>query len=87
MLNIIDAIEHEGLGFRHYLGGKLKSWKNWRACLKAVYGLPFAERIVPALPHLREIAVLGLLGIAGALAYAGTLLAVMGAFGLRLRRR
>jgi putative peptidoglycan lipid II flippase len=53
----------------------------------AVYGLPFAERIVPALPHLREIAVLGVLGIAGALAYAGTLLAVMGAFGVRLRRR
>jgi putative peptidoglycan lipid II flippase len=31
--------------------------------------------------------VLGVLGIAGALAYAGTLLAVMGAFGVRLRRR
>ena len=53
----------------------------------AVYGLPFAERIVPALPHFREIAVLALLGLAGALAYAGTLLAVMGIFGVRLRRR
>ncbi|MCE4222756.1 murein biosynthesis integral membrane protein MurJ [Methylobacterium sp. C25] len=52
----------------------------------AVYGLPFAEQIVPPLPHLREIAVLSVLGVAGAVAYAGALVAVLAAFGLRLRR-
>jgi putative peptidoglycan lipid II flippase len=52
----------------------------------AVYGLPFAERLVPALPHLREIAVLSVLGVAGAVAYGGTLIAVLAAFGIRLRR-
>ncbi|GLS47097.1 murein biosynthesis integral membrane protein MurJ [Methylobacterium brachythecii] len=54
--------------------------------LLAVYGLPFAEQIVPPLPHLREIAVLSVLGVAGAVAYAGTLVAVLAAFGLRLKR-
>jgi len=54
--------------------------------LFAVYGRPFAEALVPALPHGREIAVLGLLGLVGALAYGGTLIAVLAAFGVRLRR-
>ena len=52
----------------------------------AVAGLPLAKRLVPPLPHLREAAVLGLLGLAGAVAYAGTLLAVLAALGVRLRR-
>ncbi|GEO99063.1 murein biosynthesis integral membrane protein MurJ [Methylobacterium haplocladii] len=52
----------------------------------AVYGLPFADTVVPALPHLREIAVLAVLGTAGAIAYGGTLVAVLAAFGVRLRR-
>ncbi len=54
--------------------------------LLAVYGLPYADGVVPALPHLREVAVLGVLGTAGALAYGGTLVAVLAAFGVRLRR-
>jgi putative peptidoglycan lipid II flippase len=53
----------------------------------AVHGLPFAERIVPALPHLREIGVLALVGLAGALAYGGALLLGLRLFGVRLRRR
>ena len=53
----------------------------------AVYGLPLAETAVPPLPRLREVAVLAGLGTVGALAYAGTLLAVVTAFGIRLRRR
>ncbi|MGU3360316.1 murein biosynthesis integral membrane protein MurJ [Methylobacterium sp. M6A4_1b] len=60
------------------------------ACLAlaatARYGLPLAEAVVPALPHLREIAVLGLLGLAGTLVYAGLLLATLRLFGVRLRR-
>ncbi|GJE28887.1 murein biosynthesis integral membrane protein MurJ [Methylobacterium organophilum] len=55
--------------------------------LVALAGQPFAERLVPPLPHVREIAVLGLLGLAGALAYAGALLACLALFGVRLRRR
>ncbi|GJE57273.1 murein biosynthesis integral membrane protein MurJ [Methylobacterium thuringiense] len=54
--------------------------------LLAVYGLPFADSVVPALPHLREIAVLAVLGTAGAIAYGGTLAAVLAACGVRLRR-
>ncbi|MET0430599.1 MAG: lipid II flippase MurJ, partial [Microvirga sp.] len=54
--------------------------------LLAVYGLPFADGVVPALPHLREVAVLAALGTAGAIAYGGTLVAVLAAFGVRLRR-
>ncbi|TXN22356.1 murein biosynthesis integral membrane protein MurJ [Methylobacterium sp. WL9] len=54
--------------------------------LLAVYGLPFADGVVPALPHLREIAVLAVLGTAGAIAYGGTLAAVLAACGVRLRR-
>ncbi|WP_018041791.1 murein biosynthesis integral membrane protein MurJ [Methylobacterium sp. 88A] len=52
----------------------------------AIYGLPIAERSVPALPHFREIVVLGLLGLVGALVYAALLLGTLRAFGLRLRR-
>ena len=52
----------------------------------AIFGLPLAERAVPALPHLREIAVLGLLGITGAAIYGLLLLATLHLFGLRLRR-
>ena len=52
----------------------------------AIYGLPYAERAVPALPHLREIVVLAVLGLAGTIAYAGSLVAVLAAFGMRLRR-
>ena len=54
--------------------------------LLAVYGLPFAERLVPPLPHLREIVVLSVLGLAGAAAYGGTRIAVLAALGVRLRR-
>lgn len=53
----------------------------------AVYGLPLVERAVPPLPHLRGIAVLALLGLAGTVGYAGTLVAVLAASGTRLRRR
>ncbi|WP_336487654.1 murein biosynthesis integral membrane protein MurJ [Methylobacterium nigriterrae] len=60
------------------------------ACLglaaTALVGLPLAERIVPALPHLREIAVLSLLGLAGAAVYGLLLVATLHLFGLRLRR-
>lgn len=52
----------------------------------ATLGLPLAERIVPPLPHLREIAVLGLLGLAGASAYGLILLATLRVFRLPLRR-
>ncbi|WP_019906639.1 murein biosynthesis integral membrane protein MurJ [Methylobacterium sp. 77] len=52
----------------------------------AIYGLPVVENLVPAMPHLRGIAVLGLLGLAGALVYAILLLGTLRAFGLRLRR-
>ena len=54
--------------------------------LLALYGLPFAEALVPALPHFREVAVLALLGSAGAVGYAGTVAAVLAGFGVRLRR-
>lgn len=52
----------------------------------AAFGLPLAEAAMPALPHLREVAVLALLGGAGAVVYGLVLLGVLGAFGLRLRR-
>jgi putative peptidoglycan lipid II flippase len=44
------------------------------------------EGVVPAMPHLREVAVLSVLGTVGALVYAVLLLATLKAFGLRLRR-
>ena len=53
----------------------------------AVYGMPVAEGLVPALPHLREVAVLGVVGSAGAVVYAVLLLATLRIFGLSLRRR
>jgi putative peptidoglycan lipid II flippase len=53
----------------------------------AVYGVPVVDRLVPALPHGREIAVLGLLGLAGAAVYGALLLGLLHLFGLRLRRR
>ncbi|KQP10449.1 multidrug transporter MurJ [Methylobacterium sp. Leaf99] len=53
----------------------------------AVYGVPVAEGLVPALPHLREVAVLGVVGSAGAVVYAVLLLATLRIFGLSLRRR
>ncbi|MCK2056006.1 murein biosynthesis integral membrane protein MurJ [Methylobacterium sp. 37f] len=52
----------------------------------ASYGLPLAESVVPALPRLREIAVLCVLGLAGTLVYAGVLLATLRVCGVRLRR-
>ncbi len=55
--------------------------------LVALYGLPVADRLVPALSHGREIAVLGLLGLAGAATYGALLLGLLHLFGLRLRRR
>ncbi|TXM87146.1 lipid II flippase MurJ, partial [Methylobacterium sp. WL116] len=54
--------------------------------LVAVYGLPLAESVVPALPRGREIAVLALLGIVGAAIYGGLLAGLLHLFGLRLRR-
>ncbi|MCJ2011335.1 murein biosynthesis integral membrane protein MurJ [Methylobacterium sp. J-076] len=60
------------------------------ACLAltgvALAGRPLAEALVPAMGHGREIAVLGLLGIAGAVVYGGLLLGLLHLFGLRLRR-
>ncbi|GJD80284.1 putative lipid II flippase MurJ [Methylobacterium gregans] len=53
----------------------------------AIYGLPLAERLVPALPHGREIAVLGLIGLAGAAVYGALLVGLLHLLGLRLRRR
>jgi putative peptidoglycan lipid II flippase len=55
--------------------------------LLALYGLPVADRLVPALPHGREIAVLGLLGLAGAALYGILLLGFLHGVGVRLRRR
>jgi putative peptidoglycan lipid II flippase len=55
--------------------------------LLAIYGFPFVERIVPDLSHFRGVAVLALVGMAGALAYAGVLLVALRLFGVRLRRR
>ena len=52
----------------------------------ALYGLPVVEGVVPALPQGREIAVLGLLGMTGALVYGGLLAGLLYLFGLRLRR-
>ncbi|MGC5781523.1 murein biosynthesis integral membrane protein MurJ [Methylobacterium sp. NFXW15] len=52
----------------------------------ALFGQPVANALVPALPHGREIAVLGLLGIAGAAVYGGLLVGLLHLFGLRLRR-
>ncbi|MFD0935907.1 hypothetical protein ACFQ12_12045, partial [Methylobacterium trifolii] len=52
----------------------------------AVYGLPPAEGVVPALPHGREIAVLACLGLTGAVVYGGVLVGLLHLFGLRLRR-
>lgn len=55
--------------------------------LVALYGLPLAERLVPPLPHGREIAMLGLLGFAGAALYGILLLGFLHVVGVRLRRR
>ena len=52
----------------------------------ALYGMGLAEATVPALPHLREVAVLALLGGVGALVYGAILAGTLAAFGLRLRR-
>ena len=52
----------------------------------AHYGLPLAESLVPALPRLREIAVLAVLGLAGTVVYAVLLLGTLRLFGVRLRR-
>ncbi|MEA1831440.1 murein biosynthesis integral membrane protein MurJ [Methylobacterium durans] len=54
--------------------------------LVALYGLPLADRLVPPLPHLREVAVLALLGGAGFALYGLILLGTLRLFGLRLRR-
>ena len=54
--------------------------------LIALYGLPFVESLVPALPRLRELAVLVAVGALGALGYGASLIAVLAAFGVRLRR-
>ncbi|WP_375465472.1 murein biosynthesis integral membrane protein MurJ [uncultured Methylobacterium sp.] len=54
--------------------------------LVAVYGLPLADALVPALPRGREAAVLAVLGLAGALVYGGLLAGLLHLFGLRLRR-
>lgn len=60
------------------------------ACLAltgvALFGQTLANALVPSLPHGREIAVLGLLGIAGAAVYGGLLVGLLHLFGLRLRR-
>ena len=52
----------------------------------AILGPAARRAVVPALPHLREIAVLSLLGAAGAAIYGLLLLATLHLFGLRLRR-
>ena len=54
--------------------------------LVATYGLPVVESFVPALPRGREVAVLALLGVAGAAVYGGLLAGLLHLFGLRLRR-
>ncbi len=41
---------------------------------------------MPALPHGRELAVLAVLGLVGALVYGGLLAGLLHLFGLRLRR-
>lgn len=52
----------------------------------AIHGLPLVERLVPAMPRFREIAVLAVLGLAGASVYAAVVLAVLRLFRLPLRR-
>jgi putative peptidoglycan lipid II flippase len=52
----------------------------------ALLGLPLADAVVPALAHGRDIAVLALLGLAGAAVYGGVLVGLLHLFGLRLRR-
>jgi len=52
----------------------------------AVYGQGLAQALVPALPHGRELVVLALLGLAGAVVYGGLLAGLLHLFGLRLRR-
>jgi putative peptidoglycan lipid II flippase len=52
----------------------------------ALGGHSLADTLVPTLPHGREIAVLALLGGAGAIVYGGVLLGLLHLFGLRLRR-
>jgi putative peptidoglycan lipid II flippase len=49
-------------------------------------GLPLIERLMPALPRFRELAILSALGGLGLVAYAATLLAALRLFGVRLRR-
>ncbi|KQT80642.1 murein biosynthesis integral membrane protein MurJ [Methylobacterium sp. Leaf466] len=61
------------------------------ACLgltaTAVYGLPLAERWMPAGLGFRDLAVLAALGLAGSVVYGALLLATLRLCGLRLRRR
>ena len=52
----------------------------------AVLGDEPARRAAEALPHLRHETHLGLLGLAGALVYAGALLAMVKALRLSFRR-
>ena len=52
----------------------------------ARYGLPLVDSLVPALPRLREVAVLALLGLAGTAVYGALLLGTLRLFGVRLRR-
>ncbi|RVU16144.1 murein biosynthesis integral membrane protein MurJ [Methylobacterium oryzihabitans] len=49
-------------------------------------GLPLLERLMPALPRFRELAILAALGIIGVVAYGATLLLALRLFGVRLRR-
>ncbi|MFE1601718.1 murein biosynthesis integral membrane protein MurJ [Methylobacterium sp. ID0610] len=49
-------------------------------------GLPLLERLMPALPRFRELAILTALGSLGLIAYAATLLAALRLFGVRLKR-
>ncbi len=52
----------------------------------ALFGQPLAENLVPPLPRFREIVVLAVIGLAGAIGYCGALVAVLAAFGVRPRR-
>ncbi len=52
----------------------------------AAGGLPMVDRMMPALPRFRELALLVAVGAAAALAYAAVLVGAMRLFGVRLRR-
>uniref|UniRef100_UPI0005B28426 lipid II flippase MurJ n=1 Tax=Methylobacterium sp. B34 TaxID=95563 RepID=UPI0005B28426 len=52
----------------------------------AVYGQGLVQALVPALPHGRDLVVLAVLGLVGALVYGGLLAGLLHLFGLRLRR-